>query len=66
MNPIQNIFLNILTPKVRLSYVKRFLNGENASILGNELIEKKFVIRKESKFYITQCCSNVNALIIYQ
>ncbi|MDR2636577.1 MAG: hypothetical protein LBB95_01825 [Mycoplasmataceae bacterium] len=52
MKPIQNTFLNILTPKVRLSYVKRFLSGETASFLGNELIEKNLLSEKNLNFIL--------------
>jgi hypothetical protein len=65
MKPFQNTYLNILTPQVRLSYVKRYLNGETTKILGDELIKNGYVIRKITKFYKTQKCRNVNALINY-
>ncbi|MDR2847128.1 MAG: hypothetical protein LBV22_02175, partial [Mycoplasmataceae bacterium] len=38
-----------LTPEMRLSYVKRYLAGESALNLGNELVNNGLVMNKESK-----------------
>jgi hypothetical protein len=54
-----------ITPEIRLEYVKRFLKGEKAIDLGNELISKSYVIKKETKKYKKSLCRNPNAIIIY-